>query len=59
MVRNKYQCDICTYYWETKTTESLPEACPVCSSQKIHRAKKHRRFAKKSRPKIRRSFSIR
>ncbi len=54
MNRNKFQCDDCGYYWKIGNSEKIPQECPVCYGNKVHRAAKHKRFAKKSRPKVRR-----
>jgi len=54
----KFQCDGCGYYWEIKYGEKIPENCPQCESKKIYKAAHHRRFAKKSRPKLRRSYTF-
>jgi rubrerythrin len=54
----KFQCEGCGYYWEIKRGEKTPEECPLCKSQKIYKATRHKRFAKKSRPKLRRSYTF-
>jgi rubrerythrin len=54
----KFQCEGCGYYWETKKGEKTPENCPLCKSEKVYKATKHKRFAKKSRPKLRRSYTF-
>jgi predicted Zn-ribbon and HTH transcriptional regulator len=57
MTLKKFQCEDCGYYWEIRSVEHAPRYCPVCESYKIHRAAKHKRFAKKSRQQIRRSYT--
>jgi len=52
--KNKYQCDACEHYWEPELYDKAPDKCPVCGSFKVHKSARHKRFAKKSRPKIRR-----
>jgi rubrerythrin len=59
MTKNKFYCDECGFYWEIDSAKPAPQSCVVCNSSKVHRSSLHKRFAKKSRPKIRRSFSIR
>ena len=54
----KFQCEECGYYWEIKNSGKAPENCPLCKSEKIYKAARHKRFAKKSRPKIRRSYKF-
>jgi predicted Zn-ribbon and HTH transcriptional regulator len=49
----KFQCESCGYYWEIKNGEHTPKYCPSCKSEKIYKAVRHKRFAKKSRPKVR------
>ncbi|MBE7475843.1 MAG: hypothetical protein HS131_03790 [Ignavibacteriales bacterium] len=58
MRSKKYQCEGCGYYWDIRSGELTPEQCPICRSKKIYRAISHKRFAKKARPKLRRSYSI-
>jgi rubrerythrin len=58
MNKKKLQCNECGYYWEIYPSEKLPQNCPVCNSNKIHRSTRHKRFAKKSRPKVRRSVTF-
>jgi predicted Zn-ribbon and HTH transcriptional regulator len=58
MTKKKFQCDSCGYYWEVGNLDRAPHNCPVCESTRIHRAVRHQRFAKKARPKIRRSISF-
>jgi hypothetical protein len=55
----KYKCKACDYYWEVKASEHLPIACPICKGTAIHRSSSHKRFSKRARQKIRRSFSLR
>ena len=57
MNKNKFRCEGCGYYWKIGRSEKLIQNCPVCGSIKIHRAVKHKRFAKKSRPRVRRSVT--
>jgi len=47
MTKKKIQCDECGYYWENNPAEQFPQSCPVCFSNRIHRATRHKRFAKK------------
>lgn len=54
----KFQCEECGYYWDIRAGEKTPEICPSCKKGKIHKASRHRRFAKKSRPKLRRSYTF-
>jgi len=56
VTKKKYQCDTCEYYWEIELYDKSPAQCPVCRSFKVHKSARHKRFAKKSRPKIRRVF---
>lgn len=53
MRTTKFQCEGCGYYWEIKSGKHSPKQCPSCKSEKIHKAIRHKRFAKKSRPKVR------
>ncbi|NNL22706.1 MAG: hypothetical protein HKO83_15410 [Ignavibacteriaceae bacterium] len=57
MVKKKIKCKDCGYYWEIDPSEKVPPSCPSCKSIKIHRSARHKRFAKKSRPKVRRSVT--
>ena len=54
----KFQCEDCGYYWEIKSGAKTAEICPSCKSEKIHKASRHKRFAKKSRTKLRRSYTF-
>ena len=59
MIKKKYQCEECGYYWESNTTEHFPQNCPACLSGRIHKSSRHKRFAKKARVNERRTFSVR
>ena len=59
MTKKKIQCDECGYYWESNPAEQFPQSCPVCFSNRIHRATRHKRFAKKARVNVRRAYSTR
>ncbi|MBK9096743.1 MAG: hypothetical protein IPM14_01225 [bacterium] len=60
MIKNrKYQCEECGYYWENNSVGQFPQNCPVCSSSRIHRSTRHKRFAKKSRVNVRRAYITR
>ena len=59
MTKIKFKCDECGFYWEIDSDKAAPQKCAVCNSSKVHRSSLHKRFAKKSRPKIRRKFAVR
>lgn len=53
MNKIKFLCEECGHYWEFEPAIEKDKKCPACGSEKIHRSEKHKRFAKKSRPKVR------
>jgi rubrerythrin len=59
MTKKKFQCEDCGYYWEKNPAEKFPLTCPVCSGSRIHQSAKHKRFAKKSRVNVRRTYTTR
>lgn len=38
--------------------ENKPKACPECGYEKIYISHQHRRFSRKSRPKVRWAFKV-
>lgn len=53
----RFHCRECGYYWETTGGDSYSGKCPACKSAKIYRATGQKRYSRKSRPKVRGSYS--
>lgn len=53
-----YICYNCRTEWAQDLSKPLPKLCSVCGSNKIYRSSHHKRYAKKSRSKVRWAYKI-
>lgn len=58
MKRVIFQCGQCKTEFDGYL-EKKPDSCPYCGADKIYLTHRHRRFSRKSRPKVRWAFKVR